>query len=257
MRIKQQRVEHAKNTIVCHLNSISIRSKFNTLDEIVKAFDVSLISVSKLDNTFPINQLSIRCYKVFGQDRNRFGGGLILYVNKNIPCKLLTGHPTFSDLELMTFELDQSKCKWLLSGIYKPPSQNDTEFLNRISLFIYYYLGTYENILAISDFNLPVDKSHLEAFMQAYDFSSLVKKPTCYQCSTPRCIDLIFTNRKSLFELSDTFVTGLHYHKLVCTILKSGGFKEAPIEKIYRSYQTFDVINFKNTLKLELEIVKK
>ena len=60
--------------------------------------------------------------------------------------------------------------------IYKPPSQNVTEFRNRISLIINYYLQTYENILAKGDFNLSVDNSHLETFMQAYDFSSLIKK---------------------------------------------------------------------------------
>ena len=92
--------------------------------------------------------------------------------------------------------------------------------------------------------------------MQAYDFSSLIKKPICYQSNTPSCVDLISANRKSLFKLSDTVETGLSdHHKLVCTILKSG-FKEAPIEKIYRSYKTFDVNNFKNNLKFELEKVK-
>ena len=182
---------------------------------------------------------------------------MILYANENIPCKPLTGHPVFSDLELMAFELHQSKRKWLLIGIYKPPSQNVIEFLNRMSLVIDHYLQTYENILAIGDFNLSVDNSHLEAFIQAYDFGSLIKKPTRYQSNTPSCIDLILTNRKSLFKLSNTFQTGLSdHHKLVCTILKSRGFKGAPIEKIYRSYKTFDVSNFKNTLKIELEKVK-
>ena len=119
MRIKQQRIEHAKNTIICHLNINSIRNTFDTLDEIVKAFDIFLISESKLDNTFPINQFTIRGYKVFRRDFNRFEGGLILYVNENIPCKPLTDHPVFSDLDLMVFELHQSKRKWLLLGIYK------------------------------------------------------------------------------------------------------------------------------------------
>ena len=35
----------------------------------------------------------------------------------------------FFYLELMAFELYQSKRNWLFLGIYKPPSQNDTEFL--------------------------------------------------------------------------------------------------------------------------------
>ena len=93
--------------------------------------------------------------------------------------------------------------------------------------------------------------------MQAYDFSSLIKKPTCYQSNTPSCVDLILTKRQILFKLSNTFETGLSdYHKLYCTILKSGGFKGASIEKIYISYKRFDVSNFKNTLKFELEKVK-
>ena len=133
LRIKQQRIEHAKNTIFCHLNINSIRNKFDTLDEIVKAFYIFPISESKSDNTFPINQFSVRDYKVSRRDRNRFGGSLILYVNENIPCKPLTDYPVFSDLELMAYELHQSKHQWLLLGIYKPHSQNKIEFLNRIS----------------------------------------------------------------------------------------------------------------------------
>ena len=113
--------------------------------------NIFFISESKLDNTFPINQFSARGCKVFRRDGNCFGGGLILYVNENIPCKPLTDHPVFSDLELMAFELHQSKRKWLLLGIYKPPSQNYIEFLNRISLIIDYDLQRYENILAIGD----------------------------------------------------------------------------------------------------------
>ena len=111
MRIKHQRVARAKNSIICHLNINFIRNKFDTLDEIVKAFDIFLISESMLDNTFAINQFSVRGYKVFRRDRNHFGDGLILYVNENIPCKPLTDHPVFSDLELMAFELHQSKRK--------------------------------------------------------------------------------------------------------------------------------------------------
>ena len=47
-----------------------------------------------------------------------------------------------------------------------------------------YYWRTYENILAIGDFNLSVDNSYLEDFTQGYDLDSLIKKPNCYQSST-------------------------------------------------------------------------
>ena len=80
---------YAKNTIIGHLNINSIRNKFDTSDNIEKAFDICLISESKLDNTFPINQFAIGGYKVFIRDSNRCGVGLILYMNENIPCKPL------------------------------------------------------------------------------------------------------------------------------------------------------------------------
>ena len=74
---------------------------------------------------------------------------------------------------------------------------------------------------------------------------------------TPSCIDLILTNRKHLFQLSNTFETGLSdHHKLICTILKSGGFKGEPIEKIYRSYKTFDVDQFQKILEIKPENIK-
>ena len=180
---------------------------------------------------------------------------MILYINENIPCKPLNNHPTFSDPELMAFELHQSKRKWLFLGIYKSPSQNDIEFLRIISLILDYYLPTYENFVVIGEFNLLVEKSHLEVIILAYDLSSLIKKPTCYQSHTPSCIDLILTNRKHLFQLSNTFETGLSdHHKLICTILKSGGFKGAPIEKMYRSYKTFN--DQTEILKIKLENIK-
>ena len=96
-----------------------------------------------------------------------------------------------ADCELMAFELHQSKRKWLFLGTYKSTPQNNTEFLNRIFLIIDYYFWTYENALAIGDFN-----GHLEAFMQPYDFSSLIKKPTCYQSNTSSCTDLILADKK-------------------------------------------------------------
>ena len=109
---------YAKKTTTGYLNINSIRNKFDTLNNIAKVFDIFFISESKLDNTFPIKQFAIGDCKVFRRDCNRFVGGLILCINENIPCKPLSNHPMFSDLELMAFELHQTKRKWLFLGIY-------------------------------------------------------------------------------------------------------------------------------------------
>ena len=133
LEIQQQRVDNAKSIIVGHLNINSIRNKFIFAESIVKAFDLFLISESKLDSTFPMNQLHIFGFKVFRPDHNWFGGHLILYINENIPCRPLNYHPAFPNLELFDIEMAQNKCRWLFMNIYKPPSQSDNKFTNRLS----------------------------------------------------------------------------------------------------------------------------
>ena len=223
-------MDNAESIVVGHLNINSIRNKFILAESIVKAFDLFLISESKLDSTFPMNQFHIFGFKVFRRDRNRFGGGLILYINENIPCKPLNDH--------LTIEIHQNKRSWLFIGIYKPPSQSDNEFTNRLSLIIDYYLPKYENLILIGDFNLSTENQHIDALIQAYNLNNLTNKPTCFQSNKPTCTDVTLTDKKNLFKLSNTFETSISdHHKLVSTILKSGSFKGTPKMKIYRSYQ--------------------
>ena len=106
-----------------------MRNKFVLVENIIKAFDIFLISESKLDCTFLLNQFYIAGFKQFMRDQNRFGGGLMLCINENIPCRTLNEHLRFPDLELIIFEFHQSKHIWLFLGIYKPPCQDDIEFL--------------------------------------------------------------------------------------------------------------------------------
>ena len=84
----------------------------------------------------------------------------------------------------------------------------------------------------IRGFNLCGENTHIEATLENYDLNNLINKPTWYQSNNPTCIDLILTNKKNPFKLSDTFETGLSdHHKLISIILKSGGFKGKSKEK--------------------------
>ena len=84
-----QRLDNSSNAIIGHLNINSFRNKFVFVEDIIKLLNVFLVSESKLDHTFPSNQIKINGYKVFRLDLNRFEGGLILYINENIACKPL------------------------------------------------------------------------------------------------------------------------------------------------------------------------
>ena len=70
--MKKQRLDNANNTIIGHLNINSFRNKFVFVKDVIKLFDVFLVSESKLNHTFPSNQFRINSYKSFRLDRKRF-----------------------------------------------------------------------------------------------------------------------------------------------------------------------------------------
>ena len=62
-------------------------------------------------------------------DRNRNDGSVMAYVKEVIPNKLLSKHGFKENIEGLSVEINYRKCKWLLGGIYHPPSQPDQYFL--------------------------------------------------------------------------------------------------------------------------------
>ena len=79
--------------------------------EIIKDFDIFLISESNLDWTFPNAQFKITVFKIFKNDRNRFGGGLLLCVNDKTPSIFLDKHYISTDIEFIAVEFHQNKRK--------------------------------------------------------------------------------------------------------------------------------------------------
>ena len=48
------------------------------------------MSETKVDEWFPNQQFKITGYKMFRRDRDRFGEGIMFYVNERIPSKVLS-----------------------------------------------------------------------------------------------------------------------------------------------------------------------
>ena len=107
IKTKKQRLDNASNIIIGHLNINSFRKKFVFVQDIIKLFNVFLVSESKLDYMFPSNQFRIDGYKIFRLDNNRFGGGLIFYINENIPCKPLQEYVHLPNFEVIAIEFNQ------------------------------------------------------------------------------------------------------------------------------------------------------
>ena len=130
---------------------------------------------------------------MFRKDRDRFGVGLIFYVNEQIPSKSLESSPMNIELILLDFTVKNQR--WLCVGIYRPPSQNEKYFIDHLSKTLGQFSCQYDKTMFIGDFNLSINNQSLENFMNTFDLECLIKKPTCFQYSNPTCTDLMKQER--------------------------------------------------------------
>ena len=88
---KDIRISNMNKFIFGHMNINSLRNKFDLFSEQVKgSIDILMLFETKLDDSFPEAQFLIEGFhSPFRFDRNINGGGIMLYVRKDIPTKLL------------------------------------------------------------------------------------------------------------------------------------------------------------------------
>ena len=119
------KMKHPHKIIIGNLNINSVPNKFEQLKYLIHdKLDILLITETKLDNTFPDSQFIMQGFsKPFRNDRNRKGGGLMIFVREDIPCKKINiDFP--SDIECIALEINFRKEKWLFIGCYHPPKQS-------------------------------------------------------------------------------------------------------------------------------------
>ena len=256
--LNKLRVRNHNRIIIGNLNINSIANKFEQLKSIIRGkIDILIITETKLDESFPNAQFFMEGYsEPYRMDRDRNGGGILIYVRDDIPSKKLSRHTFPADIEGIFLEINLLKTKWLLYGSYHPPSQVDTYYFDYLERALDIYNNFYTNFLLTGDFNSEETETCMHNLLHQYDAKNLVKEKTCFKnAENPSCIDLFITNKYNSFQNTTVVSTGLSdFHKMAVTVLKSTFVKAKPKEIIYRNYKNFDQDIFKNDLKHSLNI---
>ena len=239
--------------IIAQLNINSISNKFKFLEKDICAnLDILLISETKLDDSFSSAQFLLDGFsKPYRLDLCSNGGGILLYIRDDILSRLLSNS---NKTESIFAEINFRKKKWLICASYNPHKSNISNHLHHLGKGLDNYIGNYDNILLLGDFNSEFSEPCLNDFCDIYNLKNLVKEPTCYKNpDNPSCIDLFLTNRPRTFQCTTTIETGISdFHKLVVTVLKTFYKKQRPKIIHYRNYKNFENGNFRQDLKKEL-----
>ena len=111
--LKNARLKHAKKVCLSHININSIRSKLDSLFEFTYGLvDVLAVTEAKLDSSFPTGQFNLPGFRTpYRKDLSGKSGGLPVYVNSNIPSKVLKIPDCPSDIQVVPVEINLKKQK--------------------------------------------------------------------------------------------------------------------------------------------------
>ena len=104
-----------------------MRNKFENLCELGTGnVDILCIAEAKLDPLFPKWQFLIPGFhKPLRMDDSSRKRGFLVYIKSSLPSKMLTKFKLSDNIQIIPFELNPRKEKWLFVSIYKPPMQNN------------------------------------------------------------------------------------------------------------------------------------
>ena len=253
-RLVNLKINNPKKVTVGHLNINSIPNKFDGIMDMTKHnLDIFLISETKIDDSFPDAQFFCKGYSPpYRRDRSLGAGGLLLYVNDDIPSRMLKSHGTPKDIEIMCIEINLRKQKWVVVGIYRPPNLKDSYFVDHLSRVIDLYRKQYDNLIIMGNFNLEETDLHIKNILISFNLVNLVKENTCFK-GPPKCYDMILTNRKYHFQNTLALTTGFSdFHKMTVTVLKTEFVKSDPIQLNYRDYKNYDPVKFREELNYKI-----
>ena len=122
-----------RHFIIGHLNINSIRYKFEAVQSLLHGglLDIFAISESKLDESFPFAQFKVTDFSLHRKDRDKHGGGILLYMRSDIPHRRRyhLEPETPHGIEIMIIETRLYRAeKWFLVSVYKPPKIKERVF---------------------------------------------------------------------------------------------------------------------------------
>ena len=143
---REKLLKYPKKLVTFHININSLRNKFEILRSLLsELLDVLMITETKLDNSFPEQQFHIEGFNIpFRLDRNRHGGGLLLYVRNNINAVFLKSYVFPDNIEAFFIEILLKSCKWLICCSYNPNRINVATHLGEIGKASDTYSRTHE-----------------------------------------------------------------------------------------------------------------
>ncbi|CAB3986869.1 Hypothetical predicted protein [Paramuricea clavata] len=235
--------------------SINVNSLLKHIEEIRHLLfkfplDIFAINESKIDDSVMNGEISIPGFNLIRKDRNRAGGGVVLYIRDNL--SYLDRNDLVPDrLEMLCAEITRPFSKSLfVCTWYRPPKSNLSLF-NDCDVFFQKCKSENKELIIIGDINCNVMKTSPDAHTRQlnflcslYQLDQLINKPTRETNTLATLIDLVLTNAKENIWTSGVIDLGMSDHSLIYVVRKFTLPKLKPNVKEVRDYKHFNAEYF-------------
>ena len=89
----------------------------------------------------------------------------MVFVKPPIPSGRLNDFKIQSNIQIISFEINFKKGKWLVVSIYNAPSQKNKYFLCYYKNLLEFYSTRYEKVIILEDFNKEVENKVMKDFL--------------------------------------------------------------------------------------------
>ena len=176
------------------------RNIFPKLDEVsalcsVHHPDIVCIVETWLSGSISDSELSLPDFQLFRCDRNRHGGGILVYTKSSL---LVLPIPISPDIEFLLLSIKKGHHTFSVGTFYRPPSSPHDLYIlhDTLSALNPSYLL---NFILIGDFNVDVSNylsplfHKVSVFSDSFSLHQIIRKATHYSNSgSPSIINLVF-----------------------------------------------------------------
>ena len=259
-----KQVRYQNGFKIAHVNVRSLYPKFDEISLLLtgSSLDVLCLSETWLDETISNSQIGIPGYIIERNDRNRQGGGVMMYIRESIDYHLrddIASCPSIC-IENIWIEIKLSQDRrCLVCCLYRPPSAS-TAYYNAILDTLDKATLDDKDIFVAGDLNFDykldesLSSNPIHYIENLYSMTQIIHQPTRVTKNSTSLIDLMLTTLPELHHNTKVYEFAFSDHFLIYTCIKVSSKARKHRTIRYRSYKDFNEEQFVNDLFGYLEV---
>ena len=253
-----KRTTSLRNLNIYSSNIFSLMSHLDELRLMIEDKKPHIIGINetKIDQLINDSVINNEGYEVVHRDRNKFGGGVALYIHKSINFKVREDLMKY-DIETISVQIKIGNYKpFIVTSIYGPPKVLADKF-SEIEALVATIDNENKESIIIGDTNCNYDDpsnhytKHLKKIISAYKLTQLINEPTRTTATSQTIIDHIITNKPDCVLDFGVIPCGISDHDIIFLIKNMRVPKLKAPSKVLdiRNYKRFDLKAFQNDIK--------